>query len=164
MITILYIVSHAGAVAYSRAHFGQGSGPILLNNIQCVGTERFLLECYWTAHNAHTCLHSEDAGVMCQGSYNKALHNAWQLIPTLIIIVAGLCTQGSVRTSGTNSDRYGAVEICVNGTWGAVCNDFWDDLDSRVFCRQLGYSPYGMFVGEFFKLDTILSIIRSPCK
>ena len=67
MITILYIVSHAGAVAYSRAHFGQGSGPILLNNIQCVGTERFLLECYWTAHNAHTCLHSEDAGVMCQG-------------------------------------------------------------------------------------------------
>ena len=67
---------HAGAVAYSRAHFGQGSGPILLNNIQCVGTERFLLECYWTAHNAHTCLHSEDAGVMCQG-INKALHNAW---------------------------------------------------------------------------------------
>ena len=62
------------------------------------------------------------------------------------VVVAGRCTQGSVRTSGSNSDRYGAVEVCVNGTWGTVCNDFWDDLDARVFCRQLGYSPYGMFI------------------
>lgn len=57
----------SGAVAYSRAYFGQGSGPILLNNVQCVGTEASLIECYWSAHNIHTCLHSEDAGVMCQG-------------------------------------------------------------------------------------------------
>lgn len=63
------------------------------------------------------------------------------------LIVAGQCTQGSVRTTGTNSDRYGAVEICVSGTWGTVCNDFWDNVDARVFCRQLGYSPYGMFIG-----------------
>lgn len=72
------------------------------------------------------------------------------------VIVAGRCTQGSVRTSGTSSDRYGAVEVCVNGTWGAVCNDLWDDMDARVFCRQLGYSPYGMSSASSFQIKVII--------
>ena len=63
----IIIFPYAGAVAYSRAYFGQGSGPILLSNVQCVGPETSLIECYWSAHNINTCLHSEDAGVKCQG-------------------------------------------------------------------------------------------------
>ena len=55
----------------------------------------------------------------------------------------GRCTHGSVRVAGASSDRYGAVEVCVNGTWGTVCNEFWDDLDAKVLCRQLGHSQYG---------------------
>ena len=54
------------------------------------------------------------------------------------------CVHGSVRIAGTTSGRYGTVDVCVNGTWGAVCNDFWDDMDARVVCQQLGYSQYGM--------------------
>lgn len=156
-----------GAVAYSRAYFGQGSGPVLLSNVQCVGTEASLIECYWSAHNTHTCLHSEDAGVMCQG-VKVLLIAIYRIIAYLStsnsVIVAGRCTQGSVQTSGTNSDRYGAVEVCVNGTWGTVCNDFWDDLDARVFCRQLGYSPYGMFINFIQnKVQLLIALfIRSP--
>ena len=31
----------------------------------------------------------------------------------------------------------GRVEICSNGTWGVICNDFFDDIDLRVYLRDV---------------------------
>ena len=54
------------AQAHPRAYFGQGSGEILLDNLNCTGTERSLLQCAHNGLPVHNCRHSEDAGVTCE--------------------------------------------------------------------------------------------------
>ena len=56
-----------GGRAYSNGHFGNGSGPIFLDNVQCTSSSSKLLECASLPILSHNCLHSDDAGVGCEG-------------------------------------------------------------------------------------------------
>lgn len=53
------------AKAWSWAHFGQGTGPILLDALKCTGNELFLDQCPHGDWEQHNCDHMEDAGVSC---------------------------------------------------------------------------------------------------
>ena len=53
-----------GAQALTQASFGEGTGRIWLNNVQCTASERVLINCT-ASSSGNTCTHSQDAGVRC---------------------------------------------------------------------------------------------------
>ena len=57
---------NVGAQAVSFAAYGQGTGPILLDDVGCAGTETRLIECPASPITTHNCVHFEDASVRCQ--------------------------------------------------------------------------------------------------
>ena len=54
--------------SYRRAYFGHGSGPIWLDNIDCIGTESTLASCGHLGFGiTRYCSYREDVGVRCFG-------------------------------------------------------------------------------------------------
>ena len=50
---------------HGTAYYGQGSGPILLDNLKCHGNEASLFVCVHNGLNVEDCSHKEDASVIC---------------------------------------------------------------------------------------------------
>ena len=57
-----------------------------------------------------------------------------------------LCTDGQVRIVGSSNPSLGRVEVCVNQTWGTICDSAWNDNAASVICKQQGFSPYGIYI------------------
>ena len=51
--------------APGSAQFGEGSGPIVLDDVLCTGDEATLTDCPHPPFKQHNCGHTEDAGVIC---------------------------------------------------------------------------------------------------
>lgn len=58
-------LGYRATASYHRAHYGQGTLPIFLDNLQCTGSEDSLNSCRRNGWGVHNCGHYEDASVDC---------------------------------------------------------------------------------------------------
>ncbi|OPJ81210.1 lysyl oxidase-like protein 3 [Patagioenas fasciata monilis] len=110
--------------ALTGARMGQGTGPIHMNEVQCLGTEKSLWSCPFKNITQEDCKHTEDAAVRCNVPY--------------------MGYENLIRLSGGRSRFEGRVEVAVGAAdgeqprWGLVCGEGWGTLEAMVACRQLG--------------------------
>ncbi|XP_046513022.1 neurotrypsin isoform X2 [Equus quagga] len=107
------------AKAWNQAYFGEGSGPVMLDEVRCTGNELSIEQCPKSSWGEHNCGHKEDAGVSCTP-----------------------LTDGVIRLAGGKGSHEGRLEVYYRGQWGTVCDDGWTELNTYVVCRQLGFK-YG---------------------
>uniref|UniRef100_A0A452DWJ6 SRCR domain-containing protein n=1 Tax=Capra hircus TaxID=9925 RepID=A0A452DWJ6_CAPHI len=104
--------------ATGSAHFGAGSGPIWLDDLNCTGKESHVWRCPSRGWGRHDCRHKEDAGVICSEFL-------------------------ALRMVSEDQECAGWLEVFYNGTWGSVCRSPMEDITVSMICRQLGCGDSG---------------------
>nr|XP_055046925.1 deleted in malignant brain tumors 1 protein-like [Misgurnus anguillicaudatus] len=96
--------------ATTRAFFGQGSGPVWLDNVRCSGNETTVKNCPSKALGTSSCNHKQDAGVVCR----------------------------DIKLVNGTSPCDGTLQILYKDDWGAVCHTSWGPEEAAVLCSELG--------------------------
>ncbi|CAM4563852.1 unnamed protein product [Leuciscus chuanchicus] len=108
--------------------FGEGSGEIWADVVDCDGNETKLSECSVSSWSRAECSHRRDVGVVCSDS-SLAVHD------------------GLVRLSGERQCE-GELEVSIHQVWRRVLLDSWSLTESSVVCRQLGCGSVLNFSGS----------------
>jgi len=117
---VCYMLGYGYGGRHVGNRHGTGSGPIWLDDVQCIGIEANIAACRHSDWGRHNCRHSDDVSVSC-------------------VIV---------RLVGGPSPPEGRLEVRYNDTWGTVCDDDFDDVDASVVCYMLGYGREGHVMGN----------------
>ncbi|XP_078695032.1 scavenger receptor cysteine-rich type 1 protein M130-like isoform X2 [Branchiostoma floridae x Branchiostoma belcheri] len=133
-----------GALASQpTAYYGQGTGPIWMDDVNCVGNETSLHQCDIREWGSHNCDHSEDIGVICDALYVTPQLVTTTPPPTTLFPPNGIITFSSFSVRLVHGGpNYGRIEVFVNGTWGSVCDDYFGANEARVVCQELGFVDY----------------------
>lgn len=124
--------------SFGGASFGEGTGRIWLDNVECTGNETKLAYCTASSSGIN-CTHAQDAGVRC---IPGTIIYVTIFLASMLYFCSG-CPEGDIRLLEGNTEFEGRVEICKDNSWGSVCHNSWGASDVRVVCRQLGFSTTG---------------------
>ncbi|XP_038050049.1 deleted in malignant brain tumors 1 protein-like [Patiria miniata] len=106
---------------------GPSGEPILLDAVQCNGSESLLAECSHKPFRDTACDDQQQALVECRE-------------PALEDLTLHIADGSAYR---------GRLEVAFNGEWLAICNDTWDMAAANVTCRQIGLGPALLATAEF---------------
>ena len=62
---MLVVLIHAGVVTHCCSYYGEGSGAIHIQQVNCSGSERSITSCTYVDDTVLTS-HTQDVGVECQ--------------------------------------------------------------------------------------------------
>ncbi|NXW10321.1 C163A protein, partial [Fregetta grallaria] len=133
--------------ALDEAAFGEGTGPIWLEQVECQGTELSLQDCWARPGDSGACRHKEDAAVHCLGEQQgwDPSQGYWQgaregifptggrvSLPVIICIILGalLCLLLALLAGQVRSARAGR-----RGSERP-----WEPFPEAVY-EEIGYSP-----------------------
>ncbi|XP_069095262.1 deleted in malignant brain tumors 1 protein-like isoform X2 [Pleurodeles waltl] len=112
----------------------------LLAGVSCKGTEAFIWDCRQSAAKKTTC-----------GELNKVQIICSEIEPFVTLPPTVLPSDINIRLANGGDRCSGRVEILYSGSWGTVCDDFWNINAARVVCAQLGCgTPTAAPVKAFF--------------
>ena len=60
--------STEGLIMHDSNMYGAGTGSILMDDLDCNGTEMSLFNCQRNENNTHNCYHAKDVGIFCNKS------------------------------------------------------------------------------------------------
>ena len=130
---------------FYRAQFGQGTGPILIDQIHCPDGAQSILDCEHNGWGSHDCRHDEDAGVLC----NRAAPDKPADMPVRLscpeYVQDGLCKTCSNKKQSNpgecrlQAEIQGVVEAFYDGEWKPVSLEGWNTKSAQVVCNELGY-------------------------
>ncbi|XP_033078834.1 scavenger receptor cysteine-rich type 1 protein M130 isoform X2 [Trachypithecus francoisi] len=106
--------------ATGSAHFGEGTGPIWLDEMKCNGKESRIWQCHSHGWGQQNCRHKEDAGVICSEFMSLRL-----------------------TSEASREACAGRLEVFYNGAWGSVGRSSMSETTVGVVCRQLGCADKG---------------------